>query len=58
MSIYKFSLFGYTVRIMLLKNLHFYAFLIIKFCVAQVMQGQICLIPKDWYVSVIILWKL
>ena len=26
----------------------------IKFYITQVLHGQICLIPKDWYVSVII----
>ena len=29
--------------------------LYVKFYVSQVLQGQICLIPKDWYVSVTIL---
>ena len=58
-SIYKFNMFVYiiciTVCIMPLKDLHFYEFLIIKFYVAQVLHDQICLIPKDRYVSVIIL---
>ena len=37
-----------------MKDLHFYAFLIIKLYVAQVLHGQVYLIPKDLYVSVIV----
>ena len=46
-----------TVCFMPLKDLHFiYAFLILNsMLLSQVLHGQICLIPKDWYVSVIIL---